>query len=397
MNKNRMIHRFPHRTLRAILSVLLLCSILIPFVSSAPTATATVPPVLLACSHAKYPAANFSCSYPKNQTPEIPEGPPYTIECTDNSTSEPDQPIVTWRWEFGDGGSSSVQHPKHSYAEANQYDIKFTVTTWCGAKYSSTATESVSISCSVPEPKFTTNVSEGFAPLSVQVIDLSANTPKNITTWTYWFDDNHFSHQRNPVFVYNYPGIYTINQTVWKDCVQMSSNLHPPYTRQIIVNAPGPSSIDTEVPVTVSMTTPATTLNGTPPVITKAAVTSEVPVSAAPAETTQNAPMPPGTGMLSMSTVPAGAQVYVDNVLQGTTPVTVPDLTAGSHILRLEREGYTNMTVPVQINDGKITTFATTLAPVSSGIAILPVAALTLIVLGVLGMGIYLFRTHKKE
>jgi hypothetical protein len=236
-------------------------------------------------------------------------------------------------------------------------------------------------------------VTEGLAPLAVQVIDLSENTPKNITTWTYWFDDNHFSHQRNPVFLYTYPGIYTINQTVWKDCVQMSSTLHPAFSRKITVNSQAPLSIDDNE----SVITPTTTKNSTTPVIPTSAVTSDVQVSIAPTDTVQNVPMHPGTGMLSMDTKPAGAQVYVDNVLRGTSPVTVPDLPAGSHTLRLEREGYTTITVPVLINDGQTTTFATTLAPVSSGIAILPVAALVLIILGVAGMGIYLFKTHKKE
>jgi PKD repeat protein len=395
MNKNPLIQRSPHRTLCAILSVLLFCSILIPLVSSAPTATpsATVPPVLLACSRAKYPEANFTCSFQKNQTPVIPDGPPYTIECTDNSSSEPDQPIVSWNWDFGDGGTSTVRNPKHSYSEAIQYDIRLTVTTWCGGKYSNTTADRVSISCSVPEPKFTTNVTDGLAPLAVQVIDLSVGTPKNITTWTYWFDDIHFSHQRNPVFVYTYPGTYTINQTVWKDCVQMSSNLHPPATRQITVKALSPLSIDGNESVTL----PITTQNSTIPVTTTSAVTPDVQVSVTPTDTVQNVPMLPGTGMLSANTVPAGVQVYVDDVLRGTSPVIVPDLPAGSRTLRLEREGYTNMTVAVQINDGKTTTFAATLSPVSSGIATLPVVALSLIMLGVAGMGIYLFKTHRKE
>ena len=93
----------------------------------------------------------------------------------------------------------------------------------------------------------------------------------------------------------------------------------------------------------------------------------------------------------------AGAQVYIDNVLQGTSPATVPALSAGSHTLRLERDGYQNMTLPVMVNDGTVTAFSTTLAPVSGGIAIVPVIALTVITLATAGAGIYLYKTQKRQ
>ncbi len=391
MNRDPMIQRSPRHTLCTIAAVLTLFSLLVPFASAAnPTPSATVPPVLLACSHAKYPEANFTCGFPMNWSPD---GPPYTIACTDNSTSESDQPIVSWLWEFGDGGTSTVQHPKHTYAEAKLYDIRLTVTTWCGSKYSNKSDEGISIHCSVPKPGFKTNVTEGFAPLAVQITDASLGTQEDITTWTYWFDDTHFSHKRNPVFVYTQPGTYTINQSVWKDCVQVSSDLYPPSTRQVIVHAVSPISIDEGG----TNTTPRTTRTGARPVATTPAGTLAVPVSVAPAETTQNAPPATGTGTLSVSTEPAGVQISIDGVPRGTSPATVPGLSTGSHTLRLEREGYYNQTVSVLIYDGQTNTVATTLAPVPGGIAILPVIAMTLIVLGIAGFGIYLYRKQKRE
>jgi hypothetical protein len=107
--------------------------------------------------------------------------------------------------------------------------------------------------------------------------------------------------------------------------------------------------------------------------------------------------MAPGTGTLSVNTEPAGAQVYIDDVQRGTTPVTVTDLSAGSHTLRLERQGYTKMTVPVLITEGKTTTMATSLPAESGGIAIVPVIVLTIIMLGVAGMGIYLYLKQRYE
>jgi hypothetical protein len=281
-----------------------------------------------------------------------------------------------------------VQHPQYSYARAGKYDIRLTVTTFCGRQYSSTTVNSTSVYCTIPEPAFTTNVTEGFAPLVVQVTDASLNTRENITTWTYWVDNAPVSQERNPVLTLTTPGTYTISQTVWKDCVPTGSALNPPFTRKIRVNA-SPSAL-----VAVNgMTTPQTAMltPGVTGAVTR--VTAGVPVSGTATPAVQKTP---ATGALSLSTEPAGVLIYVDNVLRGTSPATVPALSAGSHTVRLEKEGFHNMTVPVQINEGKVTRFSTTLTPESTGIAIVPVIALTLIILLTVAAGVYLFLRQRK-
>jgi hypothetical protein len=35
--------------------------------------------------------------------------------------------ITSWRWDFGDGSSSTEQHPVHRYAKPGEYDVKLTV------------------------------------------------------------------------------------------------------------------------------------------------------------------------------------------------------------------------------------------------------------------------------
>jgi hypothetical protein len=58
----------------------------------------------------------------------------------------------------------------------------------------------------------------------------------------------------------------------------------------------------------------------------------------------------PSTGVLTVSTNPAGAQVYVDNTERGTTPLTVT-LAAGSHLVELRGAGEPR-TMPVTITAG---------------------------------------------
>jgi hypothetical protein len=336
MNRASIPKPFPDQTLRVALALYLLCLLVAPFVSAAGpasgTPTATVPPVLLACAQATNPVAGFTCNFPADPPAIIPAGPPYNINCTDNSSVGFNQSIASWKWDFGDGGTGTDKNPLHAYSEASLYDIRLTVTTWCGSQYSNITTHRISIFCSVPEPAFTTNVTEGYAPLAVQVTDSAKNAPEGITRWTYWFDDTRFSHSRNPVYTYTVPGTYTINQSVWKDCVPISSRSYPPATRQIIVKAV--PSVSYEVNGTTTELESAQTLVSATP------MTSEPP----PAATRPEEP--------------------------GSTPVS----------------GITKD--PVQY-------IPAVTGP--TGIAILPVIALTLIILATIGFGIYLFRTHRKE
>jgi hypothetical protein len=86
-------------------------------------------------------------------------------------------------------------------------------------------------------------------------------------------------------------------------------------------------------------------------------------------------------------TDPVGARVYVDDVLRGASPATVPNLGAGSHMLRLERDGYRNMTVPVDISEEKTTAYSTALVPESpGGKGTLPLNPLTVFI-GLAGAG----------
>ncbi len=46
-----------------------------------------------------------------------------TVQFTDTSSGAP----TSWSWDFGDGGTSTQQNPSHTYAVANNYSVKLTV------------------------------------------------------------------------------------------------------------------------------------------------------------------------------------------------------------------------------------------------------------------------------
>ncbi len=82
------------------------------------------------------PVANFSW------TPHVP-APSASVFFTDMSHNE-DGSIVNWTWDFGDGNTSSMENPTHSYAEAGEYIVRLTVTDTDGLAGAKSMTVNVS-------------------------------------------------------------------------------------------------------------------------------------------------------------------------------------------------------------------------------------------------------------
>jgi hypothetical protein len=55
------------------------------------------------------------------------------------------------------------------------------------------------------------------------------------------------------------------------------------------------------------------------------------------------------TGALAVDSRPAGARVFVDNKVVGTTPMALPAVSAGSHVIRLEHDGYRRWSSSVRV------------------------------------------------
>ncbi|GJM34752.1 MAG: hypothetical protein DHS20C18_37530 [Saprospiraceae bacterium] len=55
-----------------------------------------------------------------------------TIQFTDQSTSDPGDPIVSWAWDFDDDNFSTQPNPSHTFSEADDYDVCLVITTQSG-------------------------------------------------------------------------------------------------------------------------------------------------------------------------------------------------------------------------------------------------------------------------
>lgn len=100
------------------------------------------------------------------------------------------------------------------------------------------------------------------------------------------------------------------------------------------------------------------------PVLVTQGQESYVQVYLAPISPTITPTSPPEqSGSLSVTSTPAGAQVFIDNTFRGYTPSTYDNLVVGMHALSLKLSGYHDYSTNVQINQGSTATVNAALSP----------------------------------
>ena len=133
---------------------------------------------------------------------------PTSVQFLDSSTNSP----TSWVWSFGDGGSSTEQNPVHTYTSAGTYTVTLTATNAGGSNtVSKTGHLIIGTVATAPDAAFLSTVETGSAPLTIQFVDSSANTP---TSWVWSFGDGNTSTLQNPSHTYMTEGTYTVTLTV---------------------------------------------------------------------------------------------------------------------------------------------------------------------------------------
>ena len=144
------------------------------------------------------PVAEFSAS-----ATVITEGD--QVEFTDLSDNSP----TSWSWDFGDGGTSTLQNPSYIYASAGTYTVSLTVSNSAGSD-NETKTYYITVG-SPPVADFVGSPTTIGVGESVQFTDQSTNSPTN---WSWDFGDGQTSAERNPSHIYSSVGTYTVSLTV---------------------------------------------------------------------------------------------------------------------------------------------------------------------------------------
>ncbi|MDF2438533.1 MAG: hypothetical protein K0Q95_2909 [Bacteroidota bacterium] len=133
---------------------------------------------------------------------------------TDNSSPPSGDTVVTWAWDFGDAGLSSLQNPIHQYSDTGTYQVILKVTTNEGC--SSSVVKNVRI-YSLPIATF---FASGFCEDAGASFNANAVTFNDgINSWSWNFADtasgsNNFSFVQNPGHYYTLPGTYPVSLIV---------------------------------------------------------------------------------------------------------------------------------------------------------------------------------------
>jgi PKD repeat protein/murein DD-endopeptidase MepM/ murein hydrolase activator NlpD len=132
---------------------------------------------------------------------------PLTVVFTDASTGA----VTSWRWNFGDGNTSTERSPTHTYANSGVYTVVLKVDGPLGSdEY--TRTEYVTATTPPLISAFQAYPMLGLPPLSVTFTDRSSGPPR--TGWHWNFGDGTTSTEQNPRHTYAALGTYTVTLRV---------------------------------------------------------------------------------------------------------------------------------------------------------------------------------------
>lgn len=145
------------------------------------------------------PAADFSANPTSGYRP-------LDVQFTDQTTGS----TLSRLWKFGDGATSTVTNPLHSYVTTGTFTVTLTVT---GSVASNTRVKPAYITVDEPPPtaEFTANPAAGVRPLLVSFTDTSTGL---VDSWSWSFGDGVTSTLQHPTHTYTSAGAYTVTLTV---------------------------------------------------------------------------------------------------------------------------------------------------------------------------------------
>ncbi|MDD3686248.1 MAG: PKD domain-containing protein [Bacteroidales bacterium] len=158
---------------------------------------------------------------------------PLNVNFTDQSTNDP----AEWLWNFGDGNTSTQQHPSHQYDLPGSYTVSLTVSNNFGED-TEVKNNYITVDGTPPVADFSFTPQTGEAPLEVQFIDESTG---EIDDWFWDFGDGNTSTMQNPVHTFVDGGTYTLSLTVSNQYgytqhityIEVLENSCPPYVSDI--------------------------------------------------------------------------------------------------------------------------------------------------------------------
>lgn len=145
-------------------------------------------------------------------------------------------PIVSWQWDFGDGFTSTLANPNHTYTNPGTYQLKVIFTTSGGCKDSLIVPNAVRVGLKL-NPNFSATPRDACAFQQIHFTDLTTGgTPES---WFWEFGDGGTSTDPNPTYFYQDTGYFSVTLTVnhngCRDSIKINRYIHikPPIARFI--------------------------------------------------------------------------------------------------------------------------------------------------------------------
>lgn len=135
----------------------------------------------------------------------------FSVSCGDltctftDGSSDAEGPISSWAWDFGDGETSTEQHPTHTYAAAGTHPVTLVVTDGRGSQASATAS---AILNAAPEAAF----EHSCTMLSCAFTDLSRDDG-GVVAWA-WTFPGATSSAPDPTHTFTGPGTHDVTLLV---------------------------------------------------------------------------------------------------------------------------------------------------------------------------------------
>jgi len=149
------------------------------------------------------------------------------VEFNDTSV-DLDGSVVSWFWDFGDGGTSFQEDPSHRYDDKGNFTVTLVVTDDDGA--SGSVSLEVSLVNVAPSAGFTFDPDEGTVGVDVRFMDRSSDPEGKELEYLWDFGDGVTSTAMNPLHAFDSSGTKSISLTVTDD-EEASDTL----TREIMV------------------------------------------------------------------------------------------------------------------------------------------------------------------
>ena len=157
-----------------------------------------------------------SCATETTISVDVVEGPAVTYsfanDCFNNSITFTNNTtgtdITGYTWNFGDGTTSNLVNPTHTYAAPGDYTVMLTADNALGCSVTNSQTVTV---YALPEVAFINELSCSNG--TTQFFDQTTAANANITNWAWDFGDGNTSTEKDPAHIYQISGSFLVSLT----------------------------------------------------------------------------------------------------------------------------------------------------------------------------------------